>query len=136
LFQTVTISKRERRRLANIDFFVFWKSLPKRRIDLLRYSCTFKNALKSEPFVKLQKENLELKKMNRLLRQELEQVKEKNRCLSNTNSNNGNRLHHPINGPFNNVKTNQKDFTFSFRKIFGCALSFGLGKVKSKQSKV
>ncbi len=35
----------------------------------LRYSCSIKNALKTEPFVKMQKENHELKKMNLLLRQ-------------------------------------------------------------------
>ena len=136
-FQTVTISRRETRRLQNIDFFVFWKSLPNRRIEQLRYSCVFKSAMKAEPFVRLKRENQELRKMNLLLRQELDQVKEKNRCMS-SNGKSGKVLH-PINVPAdasNEAKVCQKNLSLSFRKLFGCAISFGCGKVRKKQSNV
>ena len=46
----------------------------------------------------------------------------------------GNKLQHPINQCVG--KIHQKNFTFSFRKIFGCAISFGLGKVKTKETKI
>ena len=70
------------------------------------------------------------------------QLKEKNRCIINyknsSNSSNNNNVVHPINVPADasDVRARQKNVTLSFRRLFGCAISFGIGKVKKKQSKV
>ncbi len=64
---------------------------------------------------------------------ELEQLKEKNRCLQNNN--NIGTLQQSFRSN-DEVKFHQKNFSLSFRKIFGCAISFGLGKVKNKETKI